>query len=174
MLLLSLLSYHDRQAYAHARCVERFVLGRQNVGAAFRDIMITRQHHAVAMAMRDMTKREESVFVWGFCPQLYVLGKLRPATRFTFTAILSGKTVEGRTIRSEPRAWELLKADIEKERPALVVDASSLFLTDLPLDRFPEFKGWLLQRYRPVRDLQGCRFYERNDHRSAEGTGATQ
>lgn len=168
VLLLSVLPYYRYQGRNHARCVQRFVLGRDDVGAGFKDIMIDRNHVAVAKVMQAMSGPEESVFVWGFCPQLYVLARRRPATRFTFTAILSGQTVEGRMIRTEQRSWELLKADLDKERPALVVDASSLFLKDQPLEAYPDFRAWLMQRYRPVEGVQGCRFYERNDRKPSE------
>jgi hypothetical protein len=168
VLLLSVWPYYRYQGRNHSRCVERFVLGREDVGAGFQDIMIDRNHVAVSKVMQSMSGPEESVFVWGFCPQLYVLAHRRPATRFTFTAILSGQTVEGRMIRTEPRSWDLLKADLEKERPALVLDASSLLLKDQPLEAYPDFRAWLMQRYRPVIEVQGCRFYERNDRRPAE------
>lgn len=168
VLLLSVLPYYRYQSYNHARCVERFVLRRDDVGAGFQDIMIGRDHVAVAKVMESMSGPKESVFVWGFCPQLYVLAHRRPATRFTFTALLSGQTVGGRTVRTEPRSWELLKADLDKERPALVLDASSLFLKDQPLEAYPDFRAWLMQRYRPVVEVQGCRFYERNDRKPSE------
>jgi hypothetical protein len=168
VLLLSLVPYYRHQGRNHARCVERFVLGRHDVGAGFKDIMIDRNHVAAAKVMQSMSGPKESVFVWGFCPQLYVLAHRRPATRFTFTAILSGQTVEGRMIRTQPRSWDLLKADLDKERPALVLDASSLFLKDQPLEAYPDFRAWLMQRYRPVVEVQGCRFYERNDRAPSE------
>jgi hypothetical protein len=168
VLLLSVFPYYRYQGRNHSRCVQRFILGRRDVGAGFKDIMIDRDHVAAAKVMQSMSGPEEPVFVWGFCPQLYVQAHRRPATRFTFTAILSGQTVEGRMIRTEPRSWDLLKADLEKERPALVLDASSLFLKDQPLEVYPDFRAWLMQRYRPVVEVRGCRFYERNDRKPSE------
>jgi hypothetical protein len=168
VLLLSVVPYYRYQGRNHARCVQRFVLGRQDVGAGFKDIMIDRSHVAVARAIQSKSGPEDPVFVWGFCPQLYVLAHRRPATRFTFTAILSGLTVAGSTIRTEARSWDLLKSDLDHERPVLVVDASSLFLKDQPLEAYPDFRAWLLQRYRPAGEVQGCRIYERNDRQPAE------
>ncbi len=168
VLLSSVFSYYRYQGRDHSRCVERFVLGREEVGAGFRDIQVDRNHVAAAKVATSMSGPQEPIFVWGFCPQIYVLAHRRPATRFTFTPILSGRTVEGRTIRTEPRSWDYLKSDLERERPVLVLDASSLFLKDTPLEEYPEFRAWLMERYRPVVEVQGCRFYERNDRKPTE------
>jgi hypothetical protein len=167
VLGLSLFPFHHFHASEYAVCVRRFVFG-QEVRTRIADIMIGRDHLAASKLMAAMSTEKEPVFVWGFAPQLYVLAQRRPATRFTFTALLSGQTVEGRFIKTDPRLWDLLKADLEKERPALVLDASSLFLKDQPLEKYPEFRAWLMERYRPVIEVQGCRFYERNDRKPTE------
>jgi hypothetical protein len=100
------------------------------------------------------------LFVWGFAPQLYVESGLRPASRFVMPqASLTGYVPGNRAsragaidTRSQIRAdhWDLLMGDLERSRPAFVVDTAPSGLhgwSRFPLADFPRLEAFVKGGY---------------------------
>lgn len=110
--------------------------------------------------IRRRTSEDETLFVWGYYPELYVLAPRRPASRYSNTNYLTGMlpwenhqpgvdtsehVVEG--------AWEILMAELEASRPALVVDTAvgdHRYYAKYPIDDFPPLRDFLTRFYQPV------------------------
>ncbi|MBI2343494.1 MAG: glycosyltransferase family 39 protein [Deltaproteobacteria bacterium] len=56
----------------------------------------------VAQRLAAMTQPGETLFVWGYCPQLYTISALLPATRFTTADYLTGRTPKTAGLEYDP------------------------------------------------------------------------
>jgi hypothetical protein len=119
-------------------------------------------------AIREHSSPEEPIFVWGYYPELYVLAPRPPASRYSNTNYLTGMlpwenhqpgvdtsehVVEG--------AWDLLMAELEASKPALVVDTAvgdHRYYAKYPITDFPALTRFLVHGYSPrvtVEDRKG-------------------
>ncbi len=58
----------------------------------FKKAGVKDQWQFVAQYLKDNAKPDQSLFVWGYAPQIYISSGLRPSTRFTTADYLTGKT----------------------------------------------------------------------------------
>jgi 4-amino-4-deoxy-L-arabinose transferase-like glycosyltransferase len=117
-----------------------------------------------------------SLFVWGFAPQLYSESGLRPASRFVVPqASLTGYVPGNRASRADavdttslvrPEHWDLLMGDLERSRPAFVVDTapSGLHGWDrYPLADFPRLEAFVKTGYDAVAVVDGVWVWRRKE-----------
>ncbi|HTL70164.1 MAG TPA: hypothetical protein VL404_02615, partial [Candidatus Eisenbacteria bacterium] len=81
--------------------------------------------------LRGETSPKDTLFVWGFAPEVYVRSGIRPASRYIYCNPLTGLIP---WINSDPRvdtrgqaipgSWNLLMADLEASKPKFIVDTS--------------------------------------------------
>lgn len=118
--------------------------------------------------IRRHTTADESIFVWGYYPELYVLAPRRPASRYSNTNYLTGmlpwENHQSGIDTSEhivEGAWHLLIEELETTRPALVIDTSPgnhRYYAKYPIDDYPPLHQFLSQGYQPsttVKDHKG-------------------
>ncbi|MBI4367507.1 MAG: glycosyltransferase family 39 protein [Deltaproteobacteria bacterium] len=83
-----------------------------------------------------------TLFVWGYCPQLYTVSGLFPATRFSTADYLTGRTPKTAGLEYDPRgmripsAWEKVWADFR--------DPSAVVMEDTAENIFPRAWDYLL------------------------------
>ncbi|HEY2518354.1 MAG TPA: hypothetical protein VGI39_46115 [Polyangiaceae bacterium] len=88
----------------------------------------------VASYVEATTQPSDRIFVWGFSPWIYGYAHRRPAARFAFMTYVTGfvpwywlpADVERK--RVVPGAMEGLIEDLERETPAVIVDAGAVLL----------------------------------------------
>ena len=126
----------------------------------------------VAARIAGLTTGDERIFVWGNSPQLYVLARRPMGTRFSFCNYLTGEspgtpTETGRwdaDSNQNPSTWQMLFADLERRRPALLVDAAAAGWNGYdkyPLARYPRLAAYVAEHYRPVEVRAGVVLYRR-------------
>lgn len=106
---------------------------------------------------------DNQIFVWGFYPEIYVLSERTPASRYTFTNVLTGlipwtNTAEhvDTTYAIVPGTWDILMAELAANMPLLIVDASPVFRRSFgkyPLTNFPLLQNFITQQYTPAHDV---------------------
>jgi 4-amino-4-deoxy-L-arabinose transferase-like glycosyltransferase len=114
------------------------------------------------------------LFVWGFAPQFYPEAALRPASRFVVPqASLTGYVPGNRASRTgevdtrsllREEHWDLLMGDLERRRPAFVVDTapSGLHGWDrYPLADFPRLQRFVRSGYDAVSIVDGVWIWRR-------------
>lgn len=73
----------------------------------------------------------DTIFVWGFDAELYIACRRRPATRFVFTSMLAGSAPPNWSAIDPaliaPGAPEIAAAEIEQNKPAVIVDHAAMF-----------------------------------------------
>jgi MFS family permease len=122
--------------------------------------------------IKEMTKPDDTIFVWGFRPRIYPLAERRPATRYVSALYLSGQ-YGGLVIYPHetdlrehilPGVWKNWVADINKNRPAVIVDGSTQPFTSfvmLPMGRFPLLESAVALNYDFADVVQDLTIYQR-------------
>jgi hypothetical protein len=129
-------------------------------------------YDGVAARISMLTSAEDRVFVWGNTPQLYVLARRPMGARFSFCNYMTGESPGTPTetgqrdadLNQLSAAWDMLFADLEERRPALLVDAAAAGwdgYDKFPLARYPRLRSYVDQHYRPVEIQTGAVLYRR-------------
>jgi hypothetical protein len=125
--------------------------------------------------LREPAFASGTLFVWGYAPGFYYhLPELRPASRFvvpqsTLTGYVAGNTasargeIDGRGFIRESH-WDLLLADLERNRASFILDTSPSGLhrwNHFPLAAFPRLDAYVRDRYELATQVDGVRVYRR-------------
>jgi hypothetical protein len=107
----------------------------------------------IANYIRENSQPEQSIFVWGFAPELYTASKRRAASRFVFTTFPSGLVPwfywidpDQENARAVPGSRALLLRELDSERPPLVLDVPNS-MHGRSMRRYPELAHYLEQHY---------------------------
>ena len=94
----------------------------------------------------------DRIFVWGFSPWLYPYSHRKPAGRYVFETYVTGfvpwfwEKLELEKTRIVPGSVDALLADLDREDPALVVDAGS-YMMARPMRTYDKPAAWLRDHY---------------------------
>ncbi len=120
-------------------------------------------------AITSLSRKEDKIFVWGIYPELYVLARRAPASRFVFPTFLTGLVpwinvdpVQNTDDKIVPGAWEKLESDIARNRPQLILDATPgnrYWFSKYPPEKYGYLKKLLEKDYEPVVLLNGVKIY---------------
>lgn len=114
--------------------------------------------------VRERTKPDDQIFVWGWFPPLYQAADRCPATRFVYTHLHSGKKGAGVEAKHHyvPEAWDMLMVDLEKSKPPYVLDTSKGdYSYDFPPEGFPRLWDYLSAHYEVETTIAGVRLFRR-------------
>jgi hypothetical protein len=115
----------------------------------------------IANYIQHHVQPDESIFVWGFAPELYVSSKRRSASRFVYTTFPSGMvpwfywlapTEEQQLI--VPGSQALLLQELTAQSPALILDIPNS-MHGRSIRRYPELERHLEQHYCFGKTLMG-------------------
>lgn len=115
---------------------------------AWNDIAMDQDSRAAALLAWQFSHPGDSLFVWGFRPDLWVYTGLPAATRFLDSQPLTGVPADRHLTQSAPVASDFTRANREelaRARPSSVIDGLSLYNPALAMDRYPELRPWLAQ-----------------------------
>jgi hypothetical protein len=112
---------------------------------AWRDIGMDRDSRAAAALTRDLAHPGDTLFVWGYRPELYAYTNLPAATIYLDSQPLTGVPADRHLTQSEP--VEVVEAARRREelahsQPAFILDGLSLFNPRLAISRYPELREW--------------------------------
>ena len=125
------------------------------------------QHEAVAAYIAAHTKQGDRVLVWGDWPALYVESDRTMASRFPgfLRGFARGSGIPPNNWDTAPDVWPLLKADLEKNPPALIVDTAPADWSDFagyPMSNYPALAEIVARDYHRVDVVDGVVMYARN------------
>ena len=119
-----------------------------------------RERARLLEAIRARTAPEDSIFVWGYYPELYVLAPRRPASRYSNANYLTGmlpwenhQPGVDTSAHVVPGAWDVLMAELEAVRPPLIVDTAvgdHRYYAKYPIAAFPRLRDFLDRYYTRV------------------------
>jgi hypothetical protein len=121
-------------------------------GVPERDVSMDRDSRAAGEKLRSLAAPGETLFVWGFRPEIFIYSGLPAGTRFLESQPISGVLADRHLFSSQSVAPEFTapnRAELLKSRPAWVVDGLGPYNQTLALAGLNEYAEWLAQ-YREV------------------------
>jgi len=120
--------------------------------AEWRDTGMDRDSRAAAAVVRKLAKPGDTLFVWGYRPEMYVYTGLPAATMYLDSQPLTGVPADRHLTQSEPVETEAAsrrRIELSHTRPVFVLDGLGLYNPQLAMTSYPELRGWL-NNYREV------------------------
>lgn len=111
----------------------------------------------LAEIAKEQTTPDQTIFVWGYCPQIYFHAERLPGARDFISHYFAGYS-PGSTNprpRSRPDAEELLLADFRTNRPELIFDLSftesnPYSFLDYPITKYSQITEYVRANYEPA------------------------
>lgn len=110
---------------------------------AWRDIAMDRDSRTAAQLLH--AHPGDTLFVWGYRPELYVYTGLPAATMYLDSQPLTGVPADRHLTQSAPIDWPSAarrRAELARSRPTFVIDGLSLFNPQLAIGNYPELRAW--------------------------------
>jgi hypothetical protein len=129
---------------------------------AWRDVALDRESRAVAKFVRERSKPGDTLFVWGYRPELFVYTGLPAATKFLDSQPLTGVPADRHLTGSEPvetAEAPRRRMELAQSQPVFVVDALGLYNPRLAMVNYPELREWV-GRYREAGRVGQAAVYE--------------
>ena len=123
----------------------------------WRDTAMDSDSRSAAALTRALARPGDTLFVWGYRPELFVYTGLPAATIYLDSQPLTGVPADRHLTQSNPIDWPSAaarRAELAKSRPTFVLDGLSLFNYQLAMDRYPELREWLAQYREAARSGQ--------------------
>jgi hypothetical protein len=116
------------------------------------DVAMDQDSRAAARLARDRSRPGDTLFVWGFRPELYVYTGLPAAARFLDSQPLTGVPADRHLTQSRPVETELTRthrSELTGSRPTLILDGLGPYNPALAITAYPDLRDWL-ENYRPA------------------------
>src|SRR5262249_16926608 len=131
---------------------------------AWVDVAMDRDSRDVAVLTRSLkAAAPDTLFVWGFRPELYIYTGLPAASRFLDSQPLTGVPADRPLVDSmsvTPELAAVNRQELVRSRPALILDGLGPYNPKLSIESYPDLQGWL-KGYRPVARTRNTIIYRR-------------
>jgi hypothetical protein len=132
---------------------------------AWRDVALDQESRQAAALVRTFSptlgKTGDTIFIWGYRPNLVVYTRLPVASRLWESQPLTGVPADRHLgdSRSVDPAWARRnRAELVGSSPSIIVDGLSAFNPQLGIERFPDLADWF-KRYCMARRVGGTVVY---------------
>jgi hypothetical protein len=133
-----------------ARFAPTYFQAARNAG--WRDTAMDRDSRAAASIVSASARTGDTLFVWGYRPEIYVYAHLPAATRFLDSQPLTGVPADRHLTQSTPVETEESKnrrGELAASRPTFVVDGLGPYNPHLAVTEFRDLHTWMAD-YREV------------------------
>lgn len=118
------------------------------------------------MFVRKMSEPNDTLFVWGYYPELYFYSNRLNASRFVETHFLTGQLRESSTSANagESQLWQWLWNDLQRSEPRWIIDSSAMPVSWRYLHgmaEYPAFEQHVQTHYRERKRYGLIVLYER-------------
>jgi len=125
--------------------------------------------------IKEHTRAEDKIFVWGYFTPLYVYSGRTPSTRFNFTIVHTGYLKgdgPGEKDRADlnwlaaPEAWPMLEEDLKNDPPELIIDTSPgdyHYYGRYPLKNYPLMREYVEKNCVLEKSIAGVDIYRCNN-----------
>jgi hypothetical protein len=110
------------------------------------DVAMDQDSRAAGQLVRELARPGDTLFVWGFRPEVFVYTGLPAATRFLDSQPLTGVPADRHLTQSVPVAADFTRAhraELARSHPTFVMDGLSLYNPALAMDRYADLRPWL-------------------------------
>ena len=140
LLLIPLIRFGPR----YEMLARDLIAGRQT---GWTDLAMDQDSREAARVVRERAKPGDTLFVWGFRPELWVYTGLPAATRFLDCQALTGVPADRHLAQSQPAvAADFTRAnrlELAHSRPTFIMDGLSAYNPKLAMSVYPELRPWL-------------------------------
>jgi hypothetical protein len=116
------------------------------------DIAMDRDSRSAAALVVQRARPGDTLFVWGYRPEMYVYTGLPAATRFLDSQPLTGVPADRHLTDSRPIetvAAAAHRAEMARSSPAFLIDGLGLLNPKLAITNYPDLQAWF-SRYREI------------------------
>ena len=120
--------------------------------AAWADTAMDQDSRAAAAFIRNIAKPGDTLFIWGYRPELYVYTGIPAASKYLDSQPLTGVPADRHLTHSEPVETEAAarrRRELAQSRPDIIVDGLGPYNPHLALTEYPDLRDWL-SAYREV------------------------
>ena len=131
--------------------------------AAMRDLVMWAECREAAAAIRARASAGDTLFVWGYRPELNVLAGLRGATRFLDSQPLTGVIADRHLTSPQPAFEELARRhrrELAGTAPTFIADGLGPYNPALAITRYEDLRAWF-ENYEMAAETKGFRIYRR-------------
>ncbi len=110
------------------------------------DTAMDRDSRAAARLILARARPGDTLFVWGYRPDLYVYTRLPAASRFLESQPLSGIFADRQLFAPRPSYPEWAarnRRELVRSRPAFIADGLAVYNAGLGIDEYPDLRPWL-------------------------------
>jgi len=121
-------------------------------GGTWRDLAIDADSRAAAGQLRSLAHPGDTLFVWGFRPDIFIDSRLPAGTRFLESQAISGLLADRHLFSNGPVAPDFVAANRREligSRPTWVVDGLGLYNPAAAIEKQPYLREWL-EQYKEV------------------------
>jgi hypothetical protein len=112
----------------------------------WRDAGMDRDSLAAASFTRELAKPGDTLFIWGYRPEIYAYTGLTAATIFLDSQPLTGVPADRHLTQSQPVetvAPSQRRAELAKSAPTFVLDGLGPYNPQLAITNYPDLREWL-------------------------------
>jgi len=163
LVLLALLVPLARFGPRYGLLAQDLVAGREH---AWRDLAMDRDSRAAARLVAGLARPGDTLFVWGYRPEIYVYTRLPAAARFLESQPLTGVFADRHLAQSDSLAPEWARQnrqELMRARPTFVLDGLGPYNPRLSPERFEDLRPWLAG-YRLTARTDSTLIYELQAH----------
>ncbi len=134
-------------------------------GSHWSDTAMDLDSAAVAAQIKASSKPGDTLFVWGYRPDVYVFSRLVSDSRFWDSQPLTGVPADRHLSASVPIFGGLAQSnrrELVRSRPTWLVDGLGLLNPKLRLETYPDLRPWL-EHYRLMAKTPLSLIYRRRD-----------
>jgi hypothetical protein len=113
---------------------------------AWRDIGMDRDSRAAAAFVRERAHPGDTLFVWGYRPEIYTYSRLPAATMYLDSQPLTGVPADRHLTDSRPVETEQAarrRESLARSSPTFVLDGLGALNPRLAMTQYPELRQWL-------------------------------
>ena len=132
-------------------------------GAALTDLAMDRDSRTASEKLRALSRPGDTLFVWGFRPDIFIDSKIPAGTRFLESQPISGVLADRHLFSSESIAPQFTAPNVrelQSTNPTWIVDGLGLYNPSLALARDASLAGWY-SHYTEVARTDFCILYRR-------------
>jgi hypothetical protein len=121
-------------------------------GETWRDLDIDRASRVASAKLRELVRPGDTLFVWGFRPDIFIDSKLPAGTRFLESQAISGVLADRHLFDNRPVEADFIGAnrmELMTTRPTWIVDGLGPYNPALAIDRQAYLESWMA-RYQVV------------------------
>jgi hypothetical protein len=129
---------------------------------AWHDTAMDRDSRAAAAIVERLAQPSDTLFVWGYRPEIYVYTRRAAATRYLDSQPLTGVPADRHLTQSTPVEIvmpRVRREELARSRPDFIIDGLGPYNPRLAITSFPDLGRWLAA-YREVGRTAGSVIYQ--------------